>query len=139
MSVALFRTEFVMAADSEVVYRYLTEADLLLEWIAAEAEVDRRVGGAIRWRHANGDEMIGRFVELVPNTRIAFRYGWADAQFGLHPEASLVEIDLEEEAGRTTLRLCHSLLPSDSLDAHKYGWTHFLRLLSDRLSNDASS
>lgn len=117
-----------------MVFRYLTESDLLLEWMAVEADAHAVAGGALRWRHENGDTMIGRFVELTPPNRLVFRYGWEGGINGVAPEASLVEIDLDEANGRTTLRLRQSLLPPDAVEAHRHGWDYFLSILAQRLT-----
>ena len=50
--------------------------------MAEEATLDPRPGGVVRWAHANGDTCRGEFVELVPDRRVVFSYGWA-IYFGL--------------------------------------------------------
>ncbi|HEX6332042.1 MAG TPA: SRPBCC domain-containing protein, partial [Actinomycetota bacterium] len=77
--------------------------DGLKRWIADDAEVDPTPGGRVRWTHENGATMVGRFVELEPPRRLVFTYGWEGNLMGLPPEASTVEIELEEREGTTTL------------------------------------
>lgn len=127
---SLFETTITIDAPASVVYWHLTEAEGLLRWIAADAVAEPVPQGAIRWTHHNGATMVGRFVELVPNERIVFRYGWHDNLMGVPPESTLVEITLREHDGRTTLKLVHEQLPPSALDKHGAGWNHFLAALA---------
>ena len=127
---SLFETTITIDAPAEVVFRHLTEAAGLLRWIAADATADPVPGGELRWTHHNGATMIGRFVEVTPNSRIVFRYGWEDNLLGLPPESTIVEIDLYEDEAETRLRLIHRDIPSTSLDDHGNGWNHFLAELA---------
>jgi uncharacterized protein YndB with AHSA1/START domain len=117
-----------------VVYALITTEAGLKRWIAASAVVDASPGGELRWTHDNGATMVGRFIELVPDRRVVFTYGWEDALMGLAPEASTVEIELDERDGETTLRLVHRGIPSDVLDEHRHGWIYFLGKLREAAS-----
>jgi uncharacterized protein YndB with AHSA1/START domain len=123
--------EVAIAAPAEVVYRLLTTVDGLKRWIAADAVVEAEPGGTLRWTHENGATMIGRFVELEPPRRLVFSYGWEGDLMGLAPEASTVEIDLEEHAGGTVLRLSHRGIPPGVVEDHRRGWVYFLGRLRD--------
>lgn len=131
----LARHEITIDAAASVVYRYLTEVDGLLQWMAIDAIADPVPGGKLQWTHENGATMVGRFVELTPSRRIVFTYGWDDGLMGLPPESTLVEIDLEERDGRTVLHLVHRNLPPGAVDAHQQGWVYFLNLLHDTLGS----
>ena len=122
--------EITIDASANVVYRHLTERAGLLRWMAVEAVVEPTPGGELRWTHENGATMIGRFVELVPDRRVVFRYGWQDDLMGVPPESTTVEIDLAEEQGRTTLVLVHRGLAADHRQDHADGWQHFLGRLA---------
>ena len=121
-----------IAAPARVVYELLTDAHSFAEWMAAEAEIDPRPDGMIRWRHANGDVCQGRFVELVPHRRVVFTYGWERVEVGIPPGSTTVEIDLSEADGVTTLRLTHRGLSAPAADAHAVGWQHYLARLAMR-------
>jgi len=125
-----FRHEVVIDAPAAIVYRHLTTAAGLLCWIAAEAQADPTPGGELRWTHHNGATMLGRYVEVVPDQRIVFRYGWEGDLMGVPPESTLVEIDLTEHHGRTTVVLHHHGLPDTAVDDHRHGWQHFLSELA---------
>ena len=111
-----------MASPTDV-YALLTQADLLVEWMAPIARVDPRPGGEITWTHVNGDTVSGEFVELVENRRIVFTYGWDRAEVGIPPGSTTVEIDLRPKRGGTELRLVHRGLEGPMADAHFGGWT----------------
>jgi uncharacterized protein YndB with AHSA1/START domain len=123
--------EIPIAASADVVYRLLTTVDGLKRWIAADAAVEPEPGGELRWTHENGATMIGRFVELDPPRRLVFTYGWEGDLMGLPPEASTVEIHLQERPGGTLLRLSHRGIPPDVVEEHRRGWIHFLGRLRD--------
>jgi uncharacterized protein YndB with AHSA1/START domain len=127
-------------APADIVFEMFTVAERLTEWVAAEAEVDPRPGGAFRWVYENGDVVRGRFVELQPPSRLVLAYGWeVPIERGIPPASTIVEIRLEEEAGSTLLSLVHRGLPPEQIDSHRYGWEYFLGRLADRLAGIATT
>lgn len=131
--VRLAEHEIVLNAPIEEVYRNLTTVEGLLRWMAVEAEVEPAPGGVLRWTHENGATMVGRFIELDPPRRLVFAYGWKDALMGVPPESTTVEIDLEEDSGKTTLRLVHRGIPVEVVEDHERGWVFFLSRLQGAL------
>jgi uncharacterized protein YndB with AHSA1/START domain len=127
--VRLASHEVVIAAPAEAVWEHLTTAEGLVRWIGPDAVADPVPGGALRWTHANGATVVGRFVEVVPHRRIVFTYGWEDGRLGVGPGSTTVEIDLEERDGVTTLRLVHHGLPPEAVADHERGWAYFLGVL----------
>ena len=134
--VRLLRKQVTIDAPAAIVYRHLTTAEGLLRWMAVAASVDPVPDGRVEWTHEDGSTMLGRFVELVPVRRVVFRYGWKDDLLGLPPASTVVEIDLEEAAGRTTLTLVHRGIPVASVEEHDRGWTYFLDRLSASLPDE---
>jgi uncharacterized protein YndB with AHSA1/START domain len=122
---------FIDAAPSAV-YALLTQADLLVQWMAPTASVDARPGGSITWTHHNGDTVAGRFVELVEARRVVFTYGWDRADVGVPPGSTTVEIDLRPLRGGTELHLVHRGLDGPMADAHAGGWANYLGRLASR-------
>lgn len=117
------------------VFRWWTEADRLREWMSpigtVEAEVDLRVGGALRIV-MRGDgvviEHFGEYVEIEPPRRLVFT--WVSPFTGVEP--SLVTVELEPDGpDATQLRLVHSRIPESIATSHKDGWGAML----DRLRN----
>ena len=123
--------ELAIEAPAEVVWRLLTTGEGLVRWVGPEAAADPVPGGGLRWVHANGATVVGRFVELVPNRRLVFTYGWEDGRMGVPPGSTTVEIELSEKDGVTTLRLTHRGLPADVVGDHERGWAYFLGRLRD--------
>jgi uncharacterized protein YndB with AHSA1/START domain len=120
----------VVNAPAEVLYELLTDAEHLVRWMAATAEVEAVVGGLIRWTHANGDSCAGRFLELVPARRVVFTYGWERADVEVPPGSTTVEITLEARGEVTELRLVHRGLAGPMADAHAGGWANYLARLA---------
>ena len=118
-------------APAEIVFEMLTDAQLLTEWMAREAHVDRRAGGAFRWVYENGAIVLGRFVELEPPRRLVLAYGWeAPVSRRIPPGSTEVEITLDEQDGGTLLLLVHRGLPPAEIDSHRSGWEYFLGRLA---------
>ena len=117
-------------APADLLYELLTDAEHLVRWMAATAQIDARVGGTIRWTHANGDTCSGEFLELVPARRIVFTYGWERADVGVPPGSTTVEITLEPRGTGTQLHLVHRGLAGPMADAHAGGWSNYLGRLA---------
>jgi uncharacterized protein YndB with AHSA1/START domain len=132
--VRLASYELTIAAPAAVIWEHLTTAEGLVRWIGPGATAEPAPGGELRWAHPDGSTVIGRFVELIPNRRVVFTYGWEDGRMGVQPESTTVEIDLTEAGGTTTLRLVHRGLPPEVVEDHERGWIYFLGALRDSLA-----
>jgi uncharacterized protein YndB with AHSA1/START domain len=117
-------------AGADVLYALLTEAGELVRWLAPKAEVDPRPGGTIRWTYDSGDTCSGRFVELVPDRRIVFTFGWERPEVEVPPGSTTVEITLRPTGTGTELRLVHRGLAGPMADAHSRGWDNYLGRLA---------
>jgi uncharacterized protein YndB with AHSA1/START domain len=116
------RIERLIAAPPSRVYRAWLEPELLRRWLApgsmevARVEVDERVGGYVRiWQTHNGQDAGGfecRLIELVPDQRIVFRWGFVGPQRTKGPTFdSLLTITLQASPGNSTaLTLVHERL-----------------------------
>jgi uncharacterized protein YndB with AHSA1/START domain len=104
------RREVVVNAAAEIVWDALTHPSELAAWFGAEAEVDLRVGGAVRFRWPDGTERRGLVVEVDPPRRLAFR--WRElltSASGLSAaEASVVAFTLEADEQRTHVTVTES-------------------------------
>ena len=116
--------ERLIAAPPAVVYSYLTSSEKWARWQGVNAIVEPESGGEFAVSMPNGTSARGEFVELEPDRRVVFTWGWAD-----HPEvppgSTTVEIDLIGEDGGTRLRLTHRGLPPDEVLIHTTGWEHY--------------
>ena len=120
---------FIDAAPAHV-YELLTDAARLVEWMAPVASADPTPGGVLTWTHANGDRVVGAFVELQPYRRIVFSFGWDREDVEIPPGSTTVEIDLRPRDGGTELHLVHRGLTEQMADAHHGGWTNYLARLA---------
>ncbi len=104
-------------------------------WETAEAEVDLRIGGAVRvvMRDPAKDEEYGGggvYTEIDPPRRLAFTWLWDD-----QPHRMLIEIDFEERDGATHVRFTHSgLWDEAAVRNHEDGWTKTFNRLEGLLA-----
>jgi uncharacterized protein YndB with AHSA1/START domain len=118
-------------APAEAVFEAWTSEEVLRRWFHAvhdwetsHAEVDLRVGGALRLvmldpgkgvEHGGG----GRYTVIEPPTRLAFTWTW-DRELD---RETLIEIEFEESGGATTVRFTHSnLRDRETVEDHRGGW-----------------
>lgn len=120
------RKEVFINAPAEHVFTYLTEAERMVEWMGLSAELDARPDGIFRV-DINGSMVArGKYLEVVPHTRVVFSWGWEGDEGEHGPGTTRVEITLEERDGGTLLRLEHHELPEDMREQHGYNWEYFL-------------
>jgi uncharacterized protein YndB with AHSA1/START domain len=126
----VLRIERMFNAPATRVFEAWTSAEVLRRWWHAEhswettiAEVDVRVGGAIRLvmrNPADGSEYGGRgeFTLLDRPRRLAFTWTWEN-----EPSArQLVEVEFTDHGERTTVVMTHTGLPDAETDDYRAGW-----------------
>ncbi|HUF15763.1 MAG TPA: SRPBCC domain-containing protein [Acidimicrobiia bacterium] len=118
-----------VAAPPAAVYSYLTESEKWSRWQGIASTIDARTGGIFVMRTPNGAIARGQFVELVPNERVVFTWGWVDHP-GLPPGSSTVKIEIAEVEGGSLVTLTHRDLPAEEADIHVRGWAHYLPRLA---------
>lgn len=122
--------ERLIAAPPSVVYSYLTNSEKWARWQGVDAVVRPVGGGELTIVMPHGTSARGEFVELEPDRRVVFTWGWVD-----HPEippgSTTVEIELVGAEGGTRLRLTHHGLPPDEVPIHTAGWEHYTSRLGD--------
>jgi uncharacterized protein YndB with AHSA1/START domain len=116
------RLERVIPAPPREVYRAWLDPDLLRRWLAPggitvkRAEVDARIGGRFRIWHAESGSDVGGFeceiVELVPDARIVFRWGFVGPERTAGPvfDSRLTITLRDATGGATALTLLHERL-----------------------------
>jgi uncharacterized protein YndB with AHSA1/START domain len=139
------RLERTFRAPAEAVFEAWTSEEVLRRWWQAErgwettaAEVDLRVGGAVRVvmydpergvEHGGG----GRYTEIEPPTRLAFTWIWDG-----DTRRTLIEVDFEEADGATTVRFTHSgLWDEAAVRSHEGGWSNIFDSLQRTLAASA--
>jgi uncharacterized protein YndB with AHSA1/START domain len=118
-----------ISAPPSVVYRYLTESKEWSRWQGASASLDARPGGIFSMVMGNGMNARGQFVELVPDERVVFTWGWVDRP-GIPPGSTTVEIVLKGSGTDTIVVLTHRDIPADEAPLQQMGWTHYLPRLA---------
>jgi uncharacterized protein YndB with AHSA1/START domain len=128
------RIERTYQAPAEAVFEAWTSEEVIRRWWQAErgwetseAEVDLRVGGAVRVvmrDPGKGEEYGGggTYTEVDRPNRLAFTWIWDG-----DTRRTLIEIDFDESAGATTVRFTHSgLWDEEAVRSHEYGWGNVL-------------
>ena len=118
--------EVRIAARPETVYALLSDGAGMARWFGSKAELDPKPGGQIRVDINGRDIALGEMVELVPNKRVVFTFGWEGKDHPVPPGSSTVEISLVEDGEETIVRLSHRGLTAEQATGHKEGWEHFL-------------
>jgi uncharacterized protein YndB with AHSA1/START domain len=130
MSGETLQIERSFKAPAQTVFNAWTSEEVMRRWFhghhdweTPEAEVDLSIGGAVRvvmrdpekgTEHGGG----GRYIEIEPPNRLAFTWTWDE-----DPRETLIELDLEENDGVTTVRFKHSnLKDEESARSHEEGW-----------------
>lgn len=119
----------LIAAPPKVVYSYLTEASRWMRWQGADATIEARPGGIFVMKMPDGAIARGQFVELVPEERVVFTWGWVDHP-GVPPGSSTVQIAITADGDGSLVTLTHSDLPPEEVDIHILGWQHYLPRLA---------
>ena len=88
-----------------VVYRYLTQPELLVQWWPEEASADARTDGRfeLAWP-SRGMRLLGRYLVTEPGRRLVCT--WAFAHESIRPRT--VDIQLAEAADGTRLTIEHT-------------------------------
>jgi uncharacterized protein YndB with AHSA1/START domain len=117
--------EIWIDAPPEKVYRYLVEPELTTRWFGDESWNEPQAGGLYRVS-VLGNVVRGAFVELDPGRRVVHTWGWEGPDQLHEPGTTIVEWDLEEVDGGTRVRLRHSGLTEQGVEAHSEGWDRFV-------------
>jgi uncharacterized protein YndB with AHSA1/START domain len=124
------RMERTFEAPAEAVFDAWTSEEVMRRWWHAApdwetpvAEVDLRVGGAVRvvMRDPHGDVEYGGggfYTEVDRPRRLAFTWIWDG-----DTTRQLIELDFDEHEGVTTVRFTHrDLWDEESVRSHEDGW-----------------
>jgi uncharacterized protein YndB with AHSA1/START domain len=121
-----------IAARPATVYKFLSDAARFREWLG-DVTASPHAGGEISVRYPNGDVARGEFVELIPDRRVVFTWGYDGSANGMAPGASTVTIELSAIATGTLLTLRHEGIPTDEArTSHAQGWNYFFTQLAGK-------
>ena len=116
-----------IAATPEVIFPYLTDPTLIVDWIGIRADLDPRAGGVFLLDMGDVTAR-GVYTTVEPPHRVVFTWG-IPGNDALPPGGSTVEIVLTPDGDDTEVVLTHRGLPASFLDTHRAGWTQRLELL----------
>jgi uncharacterized protein YndB with AHSA1/START domain len=119
-----------VAVPPEKVFTYFTSVDKWLAWQGTDAEIELVPGGVWRVNVTGEGFASGRVLEVVPNERIVFTWGWESSGPPVPPGSSTVSIELLRDGAGTLIRLTHSNLPPEEIEVHRFGWVHYVGRLA---------
>ncbi len=129
-----FEMQLGIAVPRDLVWKAITDDAELRRWFCPEARLEPRVGGEVLWRWGELYSWPQRIEAFEPGRHLRTRYSSAvdDGAGGRHP--LFVDLYLEGEGGRTTLRLVHSGFGPEAafdqeFDGISGGWPVELRSL----------
>ena len=122
--------EVLVDASPTTIFPFITDPAQQVRWMGTQAELDPRVGGTYNvlvWGKPPG---VGKFLEVVPDSKVVFTFGWDEPDHPIPAGSTEVEITLIPDGDKTRVRLVHRGLPDDAVGDHTQGWDHYL----DRLA-----
>jgi uncharacterized protein YndB with AHSA1/START domain len=122
--------EVMMDASPATIFPFLTDPAHQVRWMGTEAELDPTPGGNYRVLVQGVHPGVGQFLEVVPDTKVVFTFGWDEPGHPIPAGSTEVEITLTPDGDKTRVRLVHRGLPDDAVSDHTSGWGHYL----DRLA-----
>lgn len=122
--------EVVIVASPATIFPLLVDPEQHLRWMGTEAELDPRVGGAHRVLVGGRHPSVGEFIEIIPDERVVFTFGWDEPGHAIPAGSTQIEISLIPDGDKTRVRLVHRGLPEDAISDHSGGWDHYLERLA---------
>jgi uncharacterized protein YndB with AHSA1/START domain len=116
-----------IAGPPEKVWQFISSPDRWLAWRGTAAQIEPISGGVHRVNIKGDGFASGEVVEVVPNERISFTWGFETPGHPLPAGSTLVVIDLipDADGASTLLRLTQERVTIAS-DAVARGWEHYL-------------
>jgi uncharacterized protein YndB with AHSA1/START domain len=128
----------VIAAPRATVFRYFTDSSRFAAWWGEGSSIEPRVGGRVVIRYPGGTVASGAVVELSPEERIAFTYGY-ESGVPIPSGASRVTITLSDTPEGTVVALRHDLPDPVSRDQHVDGWRYQLGIFATVVGAEAQA
>ena len=119
-----------VAARPETVFPSFTDPEKMARWKGTKIDIDPRPGGLYRVNVNGRDVASGKYVEVTPNSKVVFTWGWEGKDQEVPPGASTVEVTLTPDGDGTVVRLRHYGLEGEQRERHAQGWAHYLSRLS---------
>lgn len=122
--------EVVVDASPATIFPFLVDPELHVRWMGTEAKLDPRTGGVHRVLAGGAHPSVGEFIEILPNEKVVFTFGWDELDHPIPAGSTQVEITLIPDGAKTRVRLVHRGLPVDAVSDHAAGWDHYLGRLA---------
>ena len=122
--------EVVVDASPTTIFPFLTDPARQVLWMGTKADLVPEAGGAYRVLVQGKHPAVGEFVEVVPDRKVVFTFGWDEPDHPIPAGSTEVEITLIPDGGKTRVVFVHRGLPDDAVADHTGGWDHYL----DRLA-----
>jgi len=122
--------EITIAAAPETIWPFVVDPERHVQWMGTAADLDPQPGGHYRVLVGGQFPAVGEYLEVVPNEKVVFRFGWDQAGHPIPPGSTTIEISLHPEGDKTLVRLVHRGLPEEAVDDHGSGWAHYLERLA---------
>ena len=128
----------LIAARRSTVFRYFTDSQRFAAWWGVGSTIEAKRGGAVQIRFPGAVSVSGEVLEVVPNEKIVFTYGF-DSGKPIPPGSSRVTVTLRDHPEGTELRLKHEFADAATRDEHIQGWRYQLALFANIASRDEHS
>jgi uncharacterized protein YndB with AHSA1/START domain len=92
--------EIMIDASPETIWPYLIDPEKHVEWNGTIAELDPRPGGVHLVLIGGQHQASGEYVEVVPNEKVVFTFGWEQEGNPITPGSTTVEISLQPEGDK---------------------------------------
>lgn len=122
-----------VAATPDEVYRYFTDADLLVQWWPEEATIDDLSGlYEISWP-SQDLRLLGQYVVTEPGHRFVFT--WAFAHESFQPRTVDIQFEASDVGTHLTIEHTHGD-DADERQGYIDGWKFFIERLRGVLPTD---
>jgi uncharacterized protein YndB with AHSA1/START domain len=111
--------EIRIGAPPTTVWVLLTDARLIMRWLAPDVKTDPRPEGIFRITDFSGHWIEGVFLEVDSPRTVVFTWGGID---GLKPGQSTIEVRLRPNDHGTSVRLRHFRLSEAAVKMHCLVW-----------------
>jgi uncharacterized protein YndB with AHSA1/START domain len=118
--------ELLIRASPSTIFPYLTDPSKFVLWMGTDVTIVAAPGGEFRALCGGVNPATGTFLEVVPDQKVVFTFGWDLPDHPIPAGSTTVEITLTPEGDATIVRLVHSGLPDDAISDHLLGWTYYL-------------
>jgi uncharacterized protein YndB with AHSA1/START domain len=126
----------VIRAQRSTVFRFFTDSARFADWWGQGSTIEGVPGGSVHIRYPNGETAGGKVLEVVPNQRIVFTYGYDDPAKPMPRGATRVTVTLDPHVQGTELRLVHELADEAVRNEHDGGWRYQLALFANVVARE---